>query len=170
MSLAKIRPRRGTKTEWELANPVLLEGELGIESPDTGIGSGLCKFKLGDGQKKWKELPYAFDATSAQAIYGGNVDVHNDIFVRSDSTTNWENLNPVLGVGEIVYDITKKAIKVGNGADPFSGLAYIGIDYETLLEWDFGDIDGEDPSPVRPTDVTTDFGDLDDDSSVTING
>jgi hypothetical protein len=165
MSLAKIRPRRGTKTEWEMVDPVLLEGELGIESPDSGIGSGLCKFKLGDGYKKWTELPYAFDATSAQSIYGGNVNVHNDIYIRSDTKTNWENENPIIGLGEIVYDITTKAIKIGNGSDPFSALAYIGIDYETLLEWDFGDID-VDPTPIGPTDVNTDFGDLDSEYNV----
>lgn len=160
MSLAKIRPRRGTKTEWELINPILLEGELGIECPDSGIGSGLCKFKLGDGATPWKQLPYAFDASSAQSLYGGNVDVHNDLFIRSDSTINWENENPVLGLGEIVYDSTVRAIKVGTGVDRFTDLSYIGIDYETVMEWDFGDID-YDPTPIGPTDTTTDFGDLD---------
>ena len=40
MSFAKIRPRRSTKTEWELINPILMEGELGIEYPDSGIGTG----------------------------------------------------------------------------------------------------------------------------------
>ena len=65
---AKIRPRRSTATEWNLINPVLKEGELGIEYPDTGVGTGLCKFKLGGGYKKWEDLPYAFDATAAEAI------------------------------------------------------------------------------------------------------
>ena len=58
---AKLRPRRSTKAEWETINPILKEGEMGIEVPDTGVGTGLCKFKLGDGYNKWSDLPYAFD-------------------------------------------------------------------------------------------------------------
>lgn len=161
MSLAKIRPRRGTATEWNLVNPVLLEGELGIEFPDTGIGSGLCKFKVGDGRRKWDELSYAFDATSAQAFYGGDSAVFNNLYLRSDTTTNWKSNNPVLGKGEIVYDITAQAIKVGNGNNPFNELAYIGMDYQAELTWDFGSLDVS-PEPVGPTDVVTDFGNIDD--------
>ena len=36
---AKIRPRRGTATEWSILNPVLAEGELGVEFPDSGVGT-----------------------------------------------------------------------------------------------------------------------------------
>lgn len=159
MAHAKLRPRRGTKTEWELVDPILFEGELGIEFPDTGIGTGLCKFKLGDGFKRWNELPYAFDASSAQSIYGGNAVSHNDIYVRSDTSANWEAENPVLAVGEIAYDISKQALKVGDGFSTWSEIGYIGLDYQASLEWDFGYID-IDPEPVGPEDVVTDFGDL----------
>jgi hypothetical protein len=41
----KLRPRRSTKTEWDLIDPVLKEGEFVIEVPDTGVGTGLSKFK-----------------------------------------------------------------------------------------------------------------------------
>jgi hypothetical protein len=58
MSFAKIRPRRGTATQWADANPVLVEGEMGIEVPDEGVGSGLVKFKFGDGVSAWNDLPY----------------------------------------------------------------------------------------------------------------
>ena len=34
----KLRPRRSTTTEWEMLDPVLKEGELGVEYPDTGVG------------------------------------------------------------------------------------------------------------------------------------
>ena len=58
MSFAKIRPRRGTATEWSTKNPILGEGEIGIEVPDSGVGTGKVKIKFGDGVKEWNDLPY----------------------------------------------------------------------------------------------------------------
>jgi hypothetical protein len=51
MSNIKLRFRRDSSTVWTSVNPVLDEGELGIE-----LNTGL--FKLGDGIKTWSELPY----------------------------------------------------------------------------------------------------------------
>jgi hypothetical protein len=59
MSYKKMRPRRGTGTEWTYDNPTLAEGEIGIESPSTGVGTGLVNVKFGDGVTPWKNLPYA---------------------------------------------------------------------------------------------------------------
>lgn len=160
MSYAKLRPRRGTASEWELIDPVLMEGELGIEYPDTGIGTGLCKFKLGDGFKKWSELPYAFNAYSAESIYGGTVSVSNDIYLRTGTTEEWEAVNPILGLGEIVFDVTKGAIKIGDGEHSFTSLEYIGYSWEMDTEYDFGDIDDGEIVP-GPDDKDLDFGDLD---------
>jgi len=48
-STARIRPRRDTAAGWTAANPVLLLGELGIET-DTR------RFKVGDGTSTWSAL------------------------------------------------------------------------------------------------------------------
>lgn len=56
-----IKPRRGTTNEWETANPILEEGEIGIEVPSTGVGTGLVKIKFGDGVTPWNNLPYGID-------------------------------------------------------------------------------------------------------------
>lgn len=53
---SKIALRNDTAANWTSKNPVLLKGELGIES-DTR------KFKFGDGVTAWNTLPYA-SATS----------------------------------------------------------------------------------------------------------
>lgn len=159
MSYAKLRPRRSTKTEWELINPILMEGEMGIEYPNSGIGTGLCKFKLGDGYKRWSELPYAFNAASAEAIYGGTVSVSHDIWLRTGTTAEWEAENPILGIGEIVFDITKGAIKIGDGEHAFRSLDYIGYSWEMDKEYDFGDIDDGIIEP-SPDDKDYDFGEL----------
>lgn len=59
MSFYKIRPRAGTKAQWERANTVLGEREIGFEIPDDGVGSGQVRMKMGDGTTPWKNLKYA---------------------------------------------------------------------------------------------------------------
>ena len=59
MSFYKIRPRSGTKAQWETANTILAEREIGYELPDGGVGTGVVKMKMGDGVTAWNDLPYA---------------------------------------------------------------------------------------------------------------
>lgn len=138
MAYAKVRPRRGTLAEWTLVNPVIAEGELVIEHPNTGVGTGPVRFKIGDGFKPYNDLPYAFDALASNAIYGGNAYDWHDIIIRSDSYDNWMSENPILSLAEISYDMTHKKIKVGDGVTPWSELSYIGPDFNHG-DYDFGD-------------------------------
>ena len=156
---ANIRPRRGTATGWSIINPILEEGELGIEVPDSGVGTGLSKFKIGDGYTQWNDLKYAFDANAAQAMYGGNVFVSRDICLRAGTTDEWETEDPVLKLGEVVIDITLMAFKIGDGEHSFTKLKYVGYTWQMEEDYDFGDLD----SGVEPTleDKDYDFGDLD---------
>ena len=157
---AKLRPRRSTATEWSVINPRLQEGELGIECPDSGVGTGLCKFKIGDGYTQWNQLPYAFDATSSEAIYGGTPSVSHDICLRSGTTDEWTTENPVLKYGEIVFDSTLYAFKCGDGEHSFTQLQYIGYTWEMDKEYDFGNLEtGDEAIPVDDDDY--EFGDLD---------
>lgn len=48
----QIQIRRGTAATWTSVNPLLAEGELGVEL-DTD------KFKIGDGTSNWNSLPYS---------------------------------------------------------------------------------------------------------------
>lgn len=159
MSYAKIRPRRGTRSEWELIDPILMEGEFGIEYPDSGIGTGLCKFKIGNGILKWSDLAYAFDASAALNIDAGSVTSTSYIYLKRGTSQEWDDLNPVLGNGEIVYDETKHAIKVGDGISRFADLDYIGYTWEMDEEYDFGDINDGAIIP-GPDDEDYDFGDI----------
>lgn len=43
--------RRGTAIDWATKNPLLRDGEMGLES-----NSG--KYKIGDGYQRWNDLPY----------------------------------------------------------------------------------------------------------------
>lgn len=158
--LSKIRPRRSTATEWSVINPILKEGEFAIEYPDTGIGTGLCKFKIGDGRTAWNALKYSFDANAAEAIYGGTATVSHDICLRSGTTDEWETEDPILKLGEIVFDSTLYAFKCGDGEHSFTALNYIGYTWEMDQDYDFGDLDEGDVPSVDDKDY--DFGDLDD--------
>lgn len=75
MAYTKIRPRRGTASEWIKANPVLLEGEIGIEVPSTGIGTGLVRMKFGDGVTPWNSLPYGATESDLVTTYGNSIHV-----------------------------------------------------------------------------------------------
>jgi len=50
-----IQNRRDTAEQWELINPVLAQGEIGIEL----YGEGNDKFKIGDAITPWNDLAYA---------------------------------------------------------------------------------------------------------------
>lgn len=137
MAYSKIRPRRDTLENWLAINPILAEGEFVIEAPETGVGTGLIKVKIGDGIKRYNALPYAFDGTAANAIYGGDVYEWHDIYIRTGTTDEWEDVNPILGLGEITYDITEKRFKVGDGTNHWHDLKYIGgIDMNDPLEYE----------------------------------
>jgi hypothetical protein len=76
----QIQFRRGTAVEWantSTGNPILAEAEMGIET-DTSL------FKIGDGIKRWNDLPYGgirgYDGS--RGIQGpANMEVQNVLYV-----------------------------------------------------------------------------------------
>ena len=53
----RIQLRNDTATNWASANPVLLAGEVGIETD-----SVRNRIKIVDGTTAWNDLPYSLDA------------------------------------------------------------------------------------------------------------
>jgi hypothetical protein len=47
----RVQIRRDTAINWQAVNPILLEGEMGLE-----LGSNCLK--IGDGVTPWSSLPY----------------------------------------------------------------------------------------------------------------
>lgn len=152
MSYAKIRPRRGTEYEWSSYNPILAEGELAIQFPDTGIGTGLCKFKVGDGITAWNQLPFAFDGTAAAAIDGGGINASALIQIRTATANAWYNTNPILVEREIAYcsDPEINSIKIGDGVTRWNSLPYIKASslIESTDNYDFGTEDSDEEVPT----------------------
>ena len=124
MAYAKLMPRRGTLYDWSTVNPVLEEGEFVIEVPDSGVGTGLSKMKIGDGVTPYNSLPYAFDGAAASSIDGGSPTTFNIIQFRRASAAVWEAENPILNIGEPGYDTTNHAVKFGDGATRWKNLSY----------------------------------------------
>lgn len=50
----KIQLRRGLAANWSSTNPILAQGELGLELDD-------CRVKIGDGVTAWNALDYKFE-------------------------------------------------------------------------------------------------------------
>jgi hypothetical protein len=61
MAVLKFQGRRGSAVEWLAANPILKDGEPGIET-------NTRKFKIGDGQTFWNDLPYYITQDAMQII------------------------------------------------------------------------------------------------------
>ena len=66
----KIILRGGTSTEWASSNPVLSVREVGVDSSFSP-----ARFKIGDGVKKWSELPWAGTLVEASTT-NGNIKVN----------------------------------------------------------------------------------------------
>lgn len=101
MSFARIRPRRGTKSQWESANTVLAEGELGVEVPNTGVGTGVSKMKIGDGTNGWNNLPYADPVDDLQSKID-NVNTKTDNLDTKIDNVN-SNIRGSIEVGAVSY-------------------------------------------------------------------
>jgi hypothetical protein len=59
--MAKVQFKRDYKANWVTFNPILADGEIGIEK-DTH------RFKLGDGLKKWSDLVYSSSTLSEDPV------------------------------------------------------------------------------------------------------
>src|ERR1700757_1529876 len=61
--LGQFQFRRDTTANWASANPILLSGEMGLET-ETG------KFKVGDGATRWNVLGYSSGVQGNQGVQG----------------------------------------------------------------------------------------------------
>ena len=62
----RYRIRRGTPGEWATKNPVLMDGEQGLE-----LITG--HYKIGDGLTRWNDLPYYLDWNQARAYIDAEI-------------------------------------------------------------------------------------------------
>lgn len=106
----QFSPRRGSATTMATTKKdiVLAAGELFIEYPDTGVGTGAIKIKIGDGTTDYESLPYALTNDASASIVSFSADT---------STTVAEALAEVVSGEELstIVPALKQAINLLNG-------------------------------------------------------
>lgn len=126
----RIQMRRGTTSEWNSADPILNEGEIGYNST-------LASFKIGDGETVWSELDYyqaaaditpneigaiastEKDAADGVAILDGSRNVVTALSVVFEGATA-NDFETLLTVTEPASDIT---LSLPNSTDTIVGRA-----------------------------------------------
>jgi len=79
----QIQFRRGTAQEWTSVNPILAEGEMGIET-DTNL------FKIGNGNSTWTSLAYGgLRGYSGSQGSVGNIAVQNVLYVSKSGNDSF---------------------------------------------------------------------------------
>jgi len=121
-----ILPHRGGKTKMTTgtgASTVLGAGELFVEYPDTGVGSGKSKIKIGDGVTAYSSLPYALGDTSTDLI----------VFDSSTATTVAQALAEAVSGASLATIVAgfKKAIELNTSSKVFTGSL---ADWEQLTD------------------------------------
>ena len=74
--IARMSQRNYTAIDWAEVNPILLDGEIGVEK-DTGL------LKIGNGTSHWNNLPYQYNLDTVYEA-GKGIIISND---RQISTT-----------------------------------------------------------------------------------
>lgn len=120
----RIQLRNATAAEWVEKDPVLLKGEMGIES-DT------AKTKIGDGTSKWSELKYSgVDEETIKGIINNNRDKVTALTLE-EGKTDAEMLatisNPVQGDMAVVENAFV-AGKVSRTAYVYNGTGWAAFD------------------------------------------
>jgi hypothetical protein len=118
---ARIRHRVSTALEWTAVNPVLLRGEIGIES-DTRFA------KIGDGSTAWKALNYltapasATDSNLVASCYDEATETWEDIGVTNITISATGDDLTISQITDFPFDVLErnKAYKVNTPL--FSGL------------------------------------------------
>ena len=100
-----LRPRRGKRATAISQNIILKKGEVFFEVPDSGVGKGLGKIKLGDGTTGYNSLPYFLEPT--------DVDAAGITFTEATSTNNTTLLNAIKSGASLstIVGNTKKMLR-----------------------------------------------------------
>ena len=107
--MAKIfKPRRGKKSTMAgtKKTTVLSAGEMFIEVPDTGVGKGHSKMKIGDGSTQYSSLPYAMGDTENDKIAFSN-DTSGNITTALNKVTSGAALKTMIAA-------LKQAVSLAN--------------------------------------------------------
>lgn len=105
----RILIRRATAEQWTAFNPVLLEGELGLELDTFVISDGvkLYKFKVGNAETAWNDLEYCSFGTNSGG--GGGTVYWNDIQNKPTTFAPAPHTHPISEVVDLSTTLATKA-------------------------------------------------------------
>lgn len=127
-----IRPRRGIKSLWDAyKDKIYKTGEMLVESPESGVGTGPVNVKFGDGMTPYYALPYAIEAPINQAIEGSTKPITSGAVYEQN-----KNLNNNYA--------SDASISLENQAQPYTvqenGLLFVTLTCTTTI-WSYASID-----------------------------
>ena len=114
-----FRPRRGktsTMTGADKATTVLAAGEMFVETPSTGVGTGESNIKLGDGTTAYSSLPYALGSSAPTSITS---DSSTTATAALNNASSGSSLKSILGALKQAVSLNSSSITTLN--DTLSG-------------------------------------------------
>ena len=118
---ARVQNKRDTSANWTANDPVLLDGEIII----VDTASGEVRYKVGDGVKKYSQLPFSDEAVKALIsalvppgvvmMWSGAASDIPSGFVLCNGNNNTPNLLDKFVVGDAVAGLTGSVGKVEAG-------------------------------------------------------
>ena len=107
----RILIRRATAEQWTSFNPLLMEGELGLELDTFVISEGvkLYKFKVGNGETYWNDLEYCSFGTNNGGGGGGGTVYWNDIQNKPTTFAPAPHTHPISEVVDLSTTLATKA-------------------------------------------------------------
>lgn len=102
----RLQFRRGTYQEWYDANPVLAAGEMGLETGDATMTYSEPKFKIGNGNTLWNDLPYA-GLRGPPGPTGPVAGQHQQVFFNRNGVPDGSN--------NFIYDVSTGTVVITTG-------------------------------------------------------
>lgn len=124
--------KQDTAENWKKINPVLKQGEFGIE-----YNKYIVRFKIGNGIDPWTELNYPvftnidYEDLMLDVLYDVLCNQGSGLPMRTkqqiNTTEYWEEYNPVLLNGELGIEKYRNTfkIKIGDGVNHWNDLPYL---------------------------------------------
>ena len=128
------------RSDWEFCT----EYKVG----DVVLRNGLLYMAIKKSAGKYPEVDYEYwklinitgtepsgEPTVVDGGYSTKLTKNNsEIRIRRDTTANWEENNPRLGIGELGIDVDLRRLKVGNGIDNWNSLPYLDDVFDEEIE------------------------------------
>ncbi len=105
----RILIRRSTSEQWTANNPLLLEGEIGLELDTFVITDGIkqFRFKVGNGEAYWNDLEYASFGNGSGG--GSGIVYWNDIQNKPTTFAPAPHTHPISDVVDLSTTLSTKA-------------------------------------------------------------